>query len=164
MGTCVTDIKKVDLIDEKQVFPPKKALFNNPFFPKHLYEKKAKKKKWLIFIICQSFFLNLINFIIDPNIFAFLLNFSDDNTANLCSTTNMCSSTWTCIGVKRNNSNKSYFELLRDYLQINCFIVAVYLVIGLYLFTYDSFQVIVYLLHCLLWILCLSFVLYVWGI
>lgn len=43
MGMCVSDGNKLEVV--KDVYPPKKAMFNNPFFPKHLYEKKAKKKK-----------------------------------------------------------------------------------------------------------------------
>ena len=45
MGMCVADTEKMDLVDKKEVFPPKKAMLNNPFFPKHLYQTKPKKKK-----------------------------------------------------------------------------------------------------------------------
>lgn len=32
-------------IEKQPAFPPQTRLFSNPFFPKHLYQTKPKKKK-----------------------------------------------------------------------------------------------------------------------
>ncbi len=32
-------------MDKHDAFPPQSKLFSNPFFPKHLYQTKPKKKK-----------------------------------------------------------------------------------------------------------------------
>lgn len=45
MAMGVIDPSKMDLPDSKTVYPPQKQLLNNPFFPKHLYQSKKKKKK-----------------------------------------------------------------------------------------------------------------------
>lgn len=51
MAMGVVDPSKMDLPDSKAVYPPHKQLLNNPFFPKHLFQTKPKKKKkWFIFL------------------------------------------------------------------------------------------------------------------
>lgn len=32
-------------MEKREAFPPQSKLFSNPFFPKHLYQSKPKKKK-----------------------------------------------------------------------------------------------------------------------
>jgi hypothetical protein len=41
----VADCLRMDLPDSKLIYPPQKQLLNNPFFPKHLFQTKPKKKK-----------------------------------------------------------------------------------------------------------------------
>jgi hypothetical protein len=38
----VTDTMR---LEKREAFPPQTKLFSNPFFPKHLYQTKPKKKK-----------------------------------------------------------------------------------------------------------------------
>lgn len=42
---CVADINMMTLPASKTIYPPQKDMLNNPFFPKHLYQTKPKKKK-----------------------------------------------------------------------------------------------------------------------
>lgn len=50
----VVNIDKMDRLTNKEVYPPQKNLLNNPFFPKHLYQNKPKKKKnnWILTFWC----------------------------------------------------------------------------------------------------------------
>jgi hypothetical protein len=41
----ITNVSNFDIPKEITVYPPQKNLLNNPFFPKHLYQTKPKKKK-----------------------------------------------------------------------------------------------------------------------
>ena len=166
MGMCVADTETMNLVDKKEVYPPKKAMLNNPFFPKHLYQAKPKKKKWVVFIIFHlpSFFLDLIYFVVNPDILSLLLYFGHNKTFNLPSTSNVSSSTWTWVSSKSYDSHEAYLELFRYYFQVDRFIVTVYFVVCFYLLCDYIFKFMVKFLHSFLWTFSFSFVLYVRSI
>jgi hypothetical protein len=44
MGMYVADTNMMDLPASSTIYPPKKDMLSNPFFPKNLYQAKKKKK------------------------------------------------------------------------------------------------------------------------
>lgn len=114
----ITDANRIDKLNP---YPPQAKLFSNPFFPKHLYQAKKKKKKWLIFTFHS--YLSSNNLVVDSHIFTLLLDFDHFQLFNLFSWFDMGSTTGATWFSKPYHSNKTSFKSLWNYLFLNSFLV-----------------------------------------